>query len=617
MAVNHEGLLHGIDQLLAMLADGPFAAVVFQQQGEFIAAHPGEIFFAPGVLGHALGGGLEQTVTDFMAQGFVDRFEAVQVDHQQRHLFPVQSCQGQGLVQVFAELGAVGQAGEAVVIGQELQLLFGFLAGCQVGHHADKTDHLFVFVANRTDLQPFRERLAISAGLADFPFPKTGLSQRGGNHLVGVAVGGGFLMIQHLLAQHHGFAVAGNLLEAGIHCQEAELVVEDEDAFRGVVEDGGSQPQLLLALAVFGDIPAGADHAQSAALIRPGHHPSLILDPAPAAIRMAEPIHGMVTVILALEVGHHGAADAGQIFRVNQGFQVAEEILEVGAVVTQQAVEVGVVVAPGIQHPVPQADIAGFQRQFQSFTGGCQGLVGFAQGPGALLHHGFQSLVGLLQALAGFLTLVDFLSQLLVEGFRIAAGPVQVVDQRPVAGLQHHGLVAGLVDAAGGEQEEQSQQGHQQHQRELAMGLGLRQSQHAGAEQHQQIQENGGKVAAVGGQSHGAQAQPQAGNGELGGQHVAGEQGIQGIEQVTGGAQDQWGAQGDGRKNATAVWGGQIVAQAPMAEGQGDQLADLDGSYQSQPDQQVLPGNGGAPVGPYQRDGTGYFQQHQHRNATE
>ena len=359
---------------------------------------------------------------------------------------------------MLAELGAIGQAGEAVVIGEELQLLLGFLASGQVGHHAHIANHSLLFIANRTDLQPFRENFAVMTTLIDFPFPETAFIESGGDRQVGLFVGMGALLVEDASAQNHGFAVAGDLLEAGIYRQEAEFVIQDENAFRGVIEHSGGQSQLFLALTVFGDIPAGADHAQGATLVGPFHHPALVLDPAPAAIRMAQPVHSMVTVILALEVGHHGAADAGQIFRVNQGFQIAEKVLEVGAVVAQQAVEVGVVVATGIQHPVPQADIAGFQRQFQPFAGGRQGLIGFAQCPGALLHHGFQPLVGFLQALPGFLAFVDFLGQLLVECFRVAARTVQIVDQRAVAGLQHHGLVAGLVDASGSKQEEQGQQ---------------------------------------------------------------------------------------------------------------------------------------------------------------
>ena len=148
MAVNQERLFHGVDQLLALLADAAFAAVIFQQQGKFIAAHPGQGFFATGMLGNTLGGSLEQAVTDFMAQGFVDRFETVQVDHQQGHFFPVQAGQGQRFMQMLAELGAVGQAGEAVVVGQELQLLFGFLAGGQVGHHAHIANDPFLLVAH-------------------------------------------------------------------------------------------------------------------------------------------------------------------------------------------------------------------------------------------------------------------------------------------------------------------------------------------------------------------------------------------------------------------------------------------------------------------------------------
>ena len=82
MAINHEGLLHGVDQFLAMLADGAFAAGILQQQGKLVAAHPGQVFFTASVPADAVGGGFEQAVTDFMAQGFVDRLEAIHVDHQ-------------------------------------------------------------------------------------------------------------------------------------------------------------------------------------------------------------------------------------------------------------------------------------------------------------------------------------------------------------------------------------------------------------------------------------------------------------------------------------------------------------------------------------------------------
>ena len=124
-------------------------------------------------------------------------------------------------------------------------------------------------------------------------------------------------------------------------------------------------------------------------------------------------------------------------------------------------------------------------------------------------------------------------------------------------------------------------------------------------------------MAAVGGQGHGAQAQAQAGNGELGGQHVVGEQGVQRIEQVTGGTQYQRGAQGNYRENMAAVGGGEIVAQTTMAQRQGDHLGGLHGRQDSQPGQQVLPGNRRVPVGPHQGNGAGDFQQNQYRNATQ
>ena len=85
---------------------------------------------------------------------------------------------------------------------------------------------------------------------------------------------------------------------------------------------------------------------------------------------MAQPVDGVVAVGLALEVGDHGAADGGEIVRVDQLLQVAEEVSEILAFVAQQPVEVGVVIGAGDQIPVPQPDVAGVQRQLQALAGG-------------------------------------------------------------------------------------------------------------------------------------------------------------------------------------------------------------------------------------------------------
>ena len=94
-------------------------------------------------------------------------------------------------------------------------------------------------------------------------------------------------ILENAAADDQGFGIAGDLLEASIHGEEAELLIEDEDAFRGIFEHGGGQALLFLALAVIGDVPAGADHAGGAAVAATGDHPAFIFNPAPAAVGVA------------------------------------------------------------------------------------------------------------------------------------------------------------------------------------------------------------------------------------------------------------------------------------------------------------------------------------------
>ena len=370
MAVDQERLFHHVDQLLAEHADLRLGAAVFQHQGEFVAAHPGQVFIVDAAPADALRGQLQQAVADFMAEAFVDRFEAVQVDHQQRRFFPVQPRQGQRPLQAFAEQRPVGQAGEAVVVGEKLHPLLGFLARGKIGQHPHIADHPLFLVQHAADLQPFREGLAVAAPFVDLAFPEPGAAQRQGDRAVSAAVAVDVVGVGDGAAEHVLLRVAGDLLEAGVHRQELEVAVQNEDAFRGVLEHRRRQPLLFLGFAGGGDVPAGADHAQGAALVVPVHHPAFVLDPAPGALGVAQPVDGVVAVGLALEVGDHGAADGGEIVRVDQLLQVAEEVSEILAFVAQQPVEVGVVIGAGDQIPVPQPDVAGVQRQLQALAGG-------------------------------------------------------------------------------------------------------------------------------------------------------------------------------------------------------------------------------------------------------
>ena len=320
--------------------------------------------------------------------------------------------------------------------------------------------------------------------------------------------------VSDALAVHFFLAIAGDLLEAGIGGEEAELPVEDEDTLRRVLEDGGGQALLFLGFALRGDITAGTDHADGAAVVVPLHHAAIVLQPAPVPLLVAQPVDGVIAVGLALEVGDHAAADGGEVVRVNQLLEITEEVAEVFVLVAEQPVKIGVVVGAGVQVPVPQTDIAGLQRQFQALAGGGEFPIGHFQRPGTLADHGFEPVVGLLQAPPRLLPLTNLLRQLFVQRLGVGAGPIQVIDQGGVADLQVQSAVRGAVDVTGGEKQKtgDGQQGGGQGR---IVRLCQQQLGKGGGQQQRLITHHGEQMAAVSGQRHDAQADAQAAQGQL------------------------------------------------------------------------------------------------------
>ncbi len=62
----------------------------------------------------------EEFVTGLVADGVVDRLEAVQVDEEDGGASVAAAAAGQGLADAAGEQGAVGQVGERVVLGAVL-----------------------------------------------------------------------------------------------------------------------------------------------------------------------------------------------------------------------------------------------------------------------------------------------------------------------------------------------------------------------------------------------------------------------------------------------------------------------------------------------------------------
>ncbi len=118
----------------------PVLGRIDQQHDELVAAEPRHDVVGADGGDHPLGHGLEQRVAGAVAEAVVDVLEVVEVDVDDAQPCAALRRRLQRLRQLFAEPGAVGQAGQLVVGGHELDALFGAPTGD--GDAGDVDGHL-------------------------------------------------------------------------------------------------------------------------------------------------------------------------------------------------------------------------------------------------------------------------------------------------------------------------------------------------------------------------------------------------------------------------------------------------------------------------------------------
>ncbi len=105
---------------VAFAGGAVLAGVAEDEGGELVAAEAGGGVPGADGLVEAAGGVDEEFVTGLVADGVVDRLEAVQVDEEDGGAAVAAAAAGQGLADAAGEQGAVGQVGERVVLGAVL-----------------------------------------------------------------------------------------------------------------------------------------------------------------------------------------------------------------------------------------------------------------------------------------------------------------------------------------------------------------------------------------------------------------------------------------------------------------------------------------------------------------
>ena len=102
--------------------------LIEENDDELVAAEPHDRVGRPDAIDHAFGDGFQQLVARVVPQAVVDEFEIVEIDEQHRHPTVVALRIQHGLRQAVVEQGAVGKPGQRVMVGHEMNAVFGQLA---------------------------------------------------------------------------------------------------------------------------------------------------------------------------------------------------------------------------------------------------------------------------------------------------------------------------------------------------------------------------------------------------------------------------------------------------------------------------------------------------------
>jgi hypothetical protein len=167
------------------------------------------------------------------------------------------------------------------------------------------------------------------------------------------------------------------------------------------------------------------------------------------AVAVTDTVFDLVILATALQVLDKRALERGKVLRMQPRGQMAEHGRDVFGLQAEQFLELGVMDFVGLQVPVPEPQLAGFQGQGQARLAFTQGLVGDIQLQAALRHALLQPHLGRTQPGLGRTTLLDLPGQGLVKLRATGLRLLQMLDQGLVLEPSQHAVVYQPVDLPG------------------------------------------------------------------------------------------------------------------------------------------------------------------------
>ena len=244
------------------------AGLVVDHQHELVAADARDRVVFAHVRFQAAGNFLQHHVAGFVAEVVVDVLEVVEVEKGQRTQHPIFQRMVDRLLQLVLQQGAVGQAGERVVVRQVVQAALVIARFGDVVDHRHEMRHLAIDVRHRVDAQVVPEHFAILACVAQHRAHAFLVHERIVDALVFRHVAAFDAHEARVAALDFRQRVAGNLLEGGVDVFDlvvAAFAAGDQDRVHAREHRALAHPQPLLGALACLDVEPGAEYAGQAA----------------------------------------------------------------------------------------------------------------------------------------------------------------------------------------------------------------------------------------------------------------------------------------------------------------------------------------------------------------
>ncbi len=233
------------------------------------------------------------------------------------------------------------------------QTLFRLAPRGEITEEANNTADVALCIPHTIELQPLGIEFATLARLNQLTLPPALLLQGLVNRRQvppRVAAAG---QLQHVARQQLFSVVAGDSTECLIDGQQHVIRVENGNTFAGSLEHCGRQALLLFLSLACADVAPCPQHTHNSPVGIALDGPATVLDPAPMALAVTNPVLDTVILGAPLQMLDQRALERRQVVGVQARLEVSQHRLDLLWIKAKQLAKLGVVNLIALQVPVP------------------------------------------------------------------------------------------------------------------------------------------------------------------------------------------------------------------------------------------------------------------------